>query len=73
MVFSLEGAVAYNTTAMGELHARGGGITCDADGDRKIADAQKLADVGTVFAIGSARCSRLGRDSTSWRRAIACA
>jgi len=54
MVFSLEGRSRYNTTADGPscMHVAGG-ITCDADGDRKIADAQKLADVGTVFAIGS--------------------
>jgi hypothetical protein len=54
MVLSLEGRSHYNATADGPgcMHVTGG-IVCDDAGDRKIAQAQRLADLGTGFAIGA--------------------
>ena len=53
-VLTLKGRNDYNTTADGMDCMRvTGGITCNASGDLAIADAQRLADVGTMFAIGS--------------------
>jgi len=53
-LFTLKGRNDYNTAADGMDCMRvTGGITCNASGDRAIADAQRLADVGTVFAIGT--------------------
>ena len=52
-VLTLIGRSHYNTTADSSdcMHVPGG-IVCNDAGDKKIADAQKLADFGTGFAIG---------------------
>lgn len=52
-ILTLKGRSDYNATADGPDCMRvTGGIICNPAGDAKIGDAQRLADVGTVFAIG---------------------
>jgi hypothetical protein len=54
-ILTLKGRSNYNSTADGEHCSRvTGGIVCDETGDKQIADAQRLADFGTVCAIGTA-------------------
>jgi len=54
-VLTLKGRSDYNSTADGAHCDRvTGGITCDAIGNSQIKDAQRLADIGTGFAIGTA-------------------
>lgn len=54
LAFSLKGRSDYNATADGShcMHVTGG-IICDDTGDSAIAHAQRLADIGTGFAIGA--------------------
>jgi len=54
LAFALKGKSDYNATADGShcMHVTGG-IVCDDTGDKDIAHAQRLADVGTGFAIAS--------------------
>jgi len=53
-ILTLVGRSHYNKTADGDhCDHVSGGITCDSIGDKKIHDAQHLADIGTGFAVGS--------------------
>ncbi|MCX5741827.1 MAG: tetratricopeptide repeat protein [Proteobacteria bacterium] len=53
-VLSFKGRADYDTTAeSGHCAMVTGGIRCDATGRSDISSAQRLADVGTVFAISA--------------------
>ena len=54
LALSLKGRSDYNATADGShcMHVTGG-VICDDTGDRAIARAQRLADVGTGFAVAA--------------------
>ncbi len=53
-IFAVKGRSDYNATADGpECVRSSGGVICTDAGDRKLLDAQHLADVGTVFAVGA--------------------
>lgn len=53
-ILALKGRSDYNGTSDGPNCARVvGGVVCNDLGDSQLADAQGLADLGTVFAIGS--------------------
>lgn len=52
--FTLIGRSDYRTAAQGaHCESVTGGVSCDDIGTRAIHDAQRLADIGTVFAIAS--------------------